>query len=147
MNNNQIVAAGINQINEGNQKSVVSTATGIITQIVDAQARIASRKETNEHLAENLKELEHMDVNYRSITGQDVPATPNMNQQTILKTLEEINKTEQKNVANRAAQIADSVRANSDAIKKDEKYIAELRERLAKLSVEVVSASDIVGSN
>lgn len=145
MNNQNIISAGVAQVNNDRVASVVSRAKSIILAIETEQASIATRVKAIEEQTKVLKSLEKLDVTYSSVFGTAAPATPNANQDAILKALEEMQKQRSESVAAKSKNIVELIQTHLELNVKAEARIAEHRKALGELVVTEVTAAAIVG--
>lgn len=140
---NTVVADAVARLNQQNAEAVQAEAIRLINSI---QCKQASKQACNERIVELREELGKVAKNVvdeTTVFGGSLPA--NANKETITKVIEKANKDRQYTVETAANRLTSAITSEQDAIVMLDKAIAELREKLAKLSVPEVSVTQVVG--
>lgn len=143
--NQTIVSNGINATNEQRQAAVEAQARAIIQNILMEQNNIKTYRSHITGYQEQLKKLSLNIISDVDVLGSTLPSTLNANQQTIAKAIQQTNESCQSRVKEQTTEIINSITSWEQSIKGCEDRIAKLREQLSALSVDVVTADQVLG--
>jgi hypothetical protein len=143
--NSNVISGGIELVNKSRVAQVEADAAALIKQIIDQKASIDSRRVSIKLEQDCLVALGNEILTQRGVLGTEWTGDLNMNQVTILKSIEALNKAKQGVVDLKSQGHTNNIIKQLDAIKGHEKVIAELQEKLGKLAVEVVTPSTVLG--
>jgi len=143
-NNNTVISAGVTLVNKAKQAQVENTAQYLIGCITSEQAAIKLAQQSIKLEQENLSKLGLSLLTAEDVFGT-VPTNPNMNQKTILESLEKMNKNKQAQVELQSQTYIQRVDQHKAGIKAREKNIADYRKQLSDLSADVVTEAQIMG--
>lgn len=140
---NTVVVDAVSAHNKALVEQAQNEALNLIAAITNEQAKIASCEDRIKINRTELDKLAKDIVDEASVFGGSLPE--NANKETISKVIVEANKAKQFNVEQSSKRLVQNINAEQDAIKAVEKRIADLREKLTKLSAPVVTVDQIVG--
>lgn len=145
MQANTTVANAINAVNEAKQKAVESEAMRLIGYIREEQAGITRLEGEIKLHQEELAKVAHDIISAESVMGRPAPTNPNVNEVTIGKVIEELNKSKQKSVEVVATRLSEAITNKQASIKATNERITELRDKLSKLQADVVTTEIVLG--
>jgi uncharacterized coiled-coil protein SlyX len=140
-----VISNAITAVNEAKQKAVEAEAQSLIGYIQSEQATI---KRLEADIVEHQKELAktaHDVIDHQSVMGTAAPTNPNINEATIAKVIEDLNKAKQKSVEVVATRLSEAITNKQASIKATQDRIKDLREKLLKLQAEVVTEQTVLG--
>jgi len=138
-----VVQDAVESLNKQNAEIAQAEAVRLINSIREKQERIVL---CGERVVEFRKELDKVVKNVvdeTTVYGGSLPG--NANKETVAKVIEKANKDRQAVVENQANRLTASITSEQDQVAMLEKAIAELREKLGKVSVPTVTVQQITG--
>lgn len=147
MTPNTIVTDAVKATNESNQKLVVAEAQRLIGQIQAQQITIKGCEGRIAGFREEARKIGNASVTVSSVMGDvQLPSDGNPNTATILKAIEEANKLAQDTVKIASTNLVADINREQANIDAANKLIAELREKMLKLSAASVTVAQVMGS-
>lgn len=143
MNSNTVVQEAVDELNAQKREQVLKEAVRLAECIEKERAKVEAGNQRIAALRAEAIKLVKSEVTAESVLGIPLPA--NANHDTVAAVIEKANKDRQYGIEQQAIRFRDSILAEQDAIVLIEKRIAELREALVKLTVPVVSVTQITG--
>lgn len=145
--NTNIIAGAVSSVNEGALKNVIARGAGLVSSILELQRQGAVLDQSTVELQDELNKLSTSVIDDVAVIGTALPTTnPNPNQATIAKVLAEMNKAQQDGVAAKASRLAQLILSNQSSRNAINERITKQREELAKLSVDVVTETQVAGT-
>ncbi len=146
MNTTPVVTSAIDALNAAKQKDAELEAGLLIGYILAEQATIARYESEIKLHREELDKVAHDIINVDTVTGHPAPATPNVSEITIGKTIAKLNEDKQKGVEVIATRLSAAVSDKQASIKACQTRIAELQKKLSEIQPAVVTPTTIMGS-
>lgn len=143
--NNAVISAGIELVNKGKQAKVEQEVASLVEQICGQLKAIRLMNETIKIEQDNLNKLRKDLITQDDVFGSQITDEINVNEQTILKVIADMNKSKQGQVELKSQVHVQRIDQSKDAIADHNKKIAELRDRLAKLRVDEVTVTEVLG--
>jgi len=143
--NTNIINTAVSNVNAERTLEAVRKAQGIIGSIERENTSLTLLKKSLSENQEALAKLAQNEVTFEKVLGKAKPTTPTASEATIIKSIEAIVESRQKDVETRSTGVAQQIANSLDAVKATEKRIADLRAELDKVSADSLTAAAIVG--
>jgi septal ring factor EnvC (AmiA/AmiB activator) len=145
MNNNNLINASIEKINESKMESAVAKQIQLIKQLEATQASIKELEGAIANERKALTELAARALTPESVLGTPAPVNPNANEVAMIKAIAEMNKARSASVEVETKNRATRIDAYQAQIDQSQKTIANLRKDIAGVVVEATTVDKIVG--
>ncbi len=144
---NKVVAAAIENLNAANLEAASNKASGLIVRIKGLQTQLAAQVKTEAELKVELNKLQTPDITDVSILGSPLPTSGlNLNQQTIAKAIEALQKGKQGSVQAQSDRLAGGIAQAQAEQANIQTVIDKLVSELNQITPEVVTESEITGA-
>ena len=145
--NNKVVDAAIAAMNEQNQKNAEGRAAVVINEVKQLRCANKGSTESIAKLQAKLAELQQPCISAECILGSPLPPeeSQNENQKTIARSITAMVKAKQGSVEVECKALADRIAAEQAQVKSNEAAVAKLLEKLAAITPEIVTSSEITG--
>lgn len=142
---NQAIALGVAAYNESRKSEVSAEAERIIGAVREHQSTIEKLTKLIVDEQEKVRKLAQDVVKVDDIVGAPWAGELNINQKTIVETIENINKNRQDMVQLNSQSHINRIEGWKKDIKNTQEGIAKLREEMNNLALETVTASQVMG--
>ncbi len=143
---NKVVQTAIDNLNAANLEAASNRASGLIVRIKGLQVELARQAKTEEELKAELNKLQTPDITDVAILGKALPTSGlNLNQQTIAKAIEALQKGKQGSVQVLSDRLTQGIAQSQEQQASTQASINKLIEELEKIAPEVVTESEITG--
>jgi hypothetical protein len=144
---NKVVTLAIQNLNDANMQAAANKASALIVRISGLQTHLAGLVKTEAELKAELNKLQTPDITDVSILGTSLPTTgANLNQQTIAKAIEALQKGKQGRVMETSDRLAQGIATSQEEQANTQKNIDKLVAELTAITPEVVTESEITGA-
>jgi hypothetical protein len=140
-----IVKQAVEATNESNQKQVVVQAQRLIALIQGEQSAIRSSNERITGFQKEVRAISEGSITLASVMGEtELPNDGNPNTATIIKAIEEANKSAQDSVRIASANLVGRITGEQNNIKACEDRIAKYRDELDRLGAASVTVESVM---
>ena len=144
---NKVVGQAIQNLNDANMQAAANKASALIVRVKGLQTQLASEAKTETELKKELNLLQTPDITDVTILGTALPTSNlNLNQQTIAKAIETLQKGKQGRVQELSDRLTQGIAQSQEAQAAIQKNIDKLVEELQAITPEVVTESEITGA-
>jgi len=143
--NQTVVGQALAQMNEANNAIAIGAAQRMVNLIVSEQNRVKGAKAAIAKAQAQVKEITDSILTVEGVLGRPVPSSPNANEKTVIKTIEQMVKEAQDEVKDTVSPLLETITENQLIISGSEERLAERRKDLAAIVPVAVDESIVAG--